>query len=173
MSWLRRTGSRTTTWRISIQPQIRWYRHLVARCTTNRSSIWTRKIWRLASALPSRSISKTVIRGGYGIGYMHYFRFGGESTLGYNGPYIVDATINQTPPNLGGRHDATALHVADTGPQHLLPHHAVGLPDQLRFGAELFDAGRANPLYPTQLRSGLHPGLPSDRATRADEGYDA
>ena len=41
---------------------------------------------------------KTVIRGGYGIGTMHYFRFGGESTLGYNGPYIVDATINQTPP---------------------------------------------------------------------------
>jgi hypothetical protein len=43
---------------------------------------------------------KTVVRGGYGIGYMHYFRFGGESTLGYNGPYIVDATINQTPPSL-------------------------------------------------------------------------
>jgi len=43
--------------------------------------------------------SKTVVRGGYGIGFMHYFRFGGESTLGYNGPYIVDATINQTPPN--------------------------------------------------------------------------
>jgi Carboxypeptidase regulatory-like domain len=41
---------------------------------------------------------KTVVRGGYGIGYMHYFRFGGESTLGYNGPYIVDATINQETP---------------------------------------------------------------------------
>ena len=41
---------------------------------------------------------KTVVRGGYGIGYMHYFRFGGESTLGYNGPYIVDATINQQAP---------------------------------------------------------------------------
>ena len=41
---------------------------------------------------------KTVVRCGYGIGFMHYFRFGGESTLGYNGPYIVDATINQTPP---------------------------------------------------------------------------
>lgn len=39
-----------------------------------------------------------VLRGGYGISYMHYFRFGGESTLGYNGPYIVDATIDQTPP---------------------------------------------------------------------------
>lgn len=41
---------------------------------------------------------KTVIRAGYGISYLHYFRFGGESTLGYNGPYIVDATIDQTPP---------------------------------------------------------------------------
>jgi hypothetical protein len=34
------------------------------------------------------------------LGTSIYFRFGGESTLGYNGPYIVDATINQTPPNL-------------------------------------------------------------------------
>jgi hypothetical protein len=40
----------------------------------------------------------TVIRGGYAIGYLHNFRFGGESTLGYNGPNIVDATIDQTPP---------------------------------------------------------------------------
>jgi len=40
----------------------------------------------------------TVVRGGYGIGYMHYFRFGGESTLGYNGPNIVDATIEQVAP---------------------------------------------------------------------------
>jgi hypothetical protein len=40
----------------------------------------------------------TVIRSGFGIGYLHYFRFGGESTLGYNGPYIVDATVDQTPP---------------------------------------------------------------------------
>lgn len=41
---------------------------------------------------------KTVVRGGYAIGYLHNFRFGGESTLGYNGPNIVDATIDQTPP---------------------------------------------------------------------------
>jgi hypothetical protein len=45
-----------------------------------------------------QATSATVIRGGYGIGYLHYFRFGGESTLGYNGPNIVDATIDQTPP---------------------------------------------------------------------------
>ena len=56
--------------------------------------------------------SKTVVRGGYGIGFMHYFRFGGESTLGYNGPNIVDATINQTPPNSvvsGGQPICTSL----------------------------------------------------------------
>jgi hypothetical protein len=45
---------------------------------------------------------KTVVRGGYGIGYMHFFRVGGESLLGYNGPYIVDATINQTPAAVSG-----------------------------------------------------------------------
>jgi hypothetical protein len=45
---------------------------------------------------------KTVIRGGYGMGFMHFFRVGGESLLAYNGPYIVDATINQTPPAAAG-----------------------------------------------------------------------
>lgn len=45
---------------------------------------------------------KTVIRGGYGIGYMHFFRVGGESLLAYNGPYIVDGTINQTPTAVTG-----------------------------------------------------------------------
>jgi hypothetical protein len=40
----------------------------------------------------------TVVRAGYGIGYVHNFRFGGESTLGYNGPNIVDAAISQNPP---------------------------------------------------------------------------
>jgi hypothetical protein len=53
---------------------------------------------------------RTVIRGGYGIGYMHFFRVGGESLLAYNGPYIVDATINQTPPGVtGGQALCTSL----------------------------------------------------------------
>jgi hypothetical protein len=37
----------------------------------------------------------TVIRGGYGISYLYLFRFGGEGLLAYNGPDIVDATIDQ------------------------------------------------------------------------------
>jgi len=39
----------------------------------------------------------TVIRGGYGIGYAHLFRFGGEGLLAYNGPNNYDATLNQKP----------------------------------------------------------------------------
>ncbi len=41
--------------------------------------------------------SKTVLRGGYGISYVHFNRLGGENLLGYNGPAIVNLTINQLP----------------------------------------------------------------------------
>ncbi len=40
---------------------------------------------------------KTVIRSGYGISYVHFNRLGGENLLGYNGPSIVNLTINQVP----------------------------------------------------------------------------
>lgn len=40
---------------------------------------------------------KTVIRSGYGISYIHFNRLGGENLLGYNGPNIVNLTIDQTP----------------------------------------------------------------------------
>jgi hypothetical protein len=40
---------------------------------------------------------KTVIRSGYGISYIHFNRLGGENLLGYNGPSIVNLTINQLP----------------------------------------------------------------------------
>lgn len=40
-------------------------------------------------------LPKTVIRSAYGISYVHFNRLGGENLLGYNGPHIVNATINQ------------------------------------------------------------------------------
>lgn len=39
----------------------------------------------------------TVLRGGYGITYTQFNREGGENLLAYNGPYIVNASIDQTP----------------------------------------------------------------------------
>ncbi|MBE0658433.1 MAG: TonB-dependent receptor [Bryobacteraceae bacterium] len=40
---------------------------------------------------------RTVLRGGYGMSYVHFNRLGGENLLGYNGPHIVNLTINQVP----------------------------------------------------------------------------
>ena len=40
----------------------------------------------------------TVIRGGYGISYVHFNRAGGGNLLPINGPQVVNAVINQTNP---------------------------------------------------------------------------
>ncbi len=41
---------------------------------------------------------KTVIRSAYGISYDQFNREGGENLLAYNGPYIVNSTVNQYAP---------------------------------------------------------------------------
>ena len=46
-----------------------------------------------------RAMDKTVVRGGYGISWVHFNRMGGENLLAYNGPNIVSATVNQSPAN--------------------------------------------------------------------------
>jgi hypothetical protein len=40
----------------------------------------------------------TVIRGGYGVSYVHFSRAGGGDVLPINGPQVVNAVINQTNP---------------------------------------------------------------------------
>ncbi len=40
---------------------------------------------------------RTVIRGGYGISYVHFNRLGGENLLAFNGPQIIGATVAQQP----------------------------------------------------------------------------
>ncbi len=42
--------------------------------------------------------SKTVVRGGYGISYIHQNRVGSADLLGINGPQVVIATVNQSNP---------------------------------------------------------------------------
>jgi hypothetical protein len=38
---------------------------------------------------------RTTIRGGFGVSYIHFNRLGGENILGYNGPFIVGASVAQ------------------------------------------------------------------------------
>lgn len=41
---------------------------------------------------------KTVIRAAYGLSYDQFNREGGENLLAYNGPYIINSTVNQVAP---------------------------------------------------------------------------
>ena len=47
--------------------------------------------------------AKTVVRGGYGISYTQYNRAGGENNLTYNGPNVVNASINNPTPTTSNR----------------------------------------------------------------------
>src|SRR5215469_1588941 len=40
---------------------------------------------------------KTVVRSAYGVSYEHFNRSGRENLLAYNGPYVVNELVNQTP----------------------------------------------------------------------------
>ena len=51
---------------------------------------------------------KSVLRGGYGIGYTQWNRAGGENNLTYNGPNVVNASITQVAPT------AASLCTSDT-----------------------------------------------------------
>jgi hypothetical protein len=46
-------------------------------------------------------MSKTVIRGGWGLSYVHVNRIGSANLLGINGPQVVRAAVNQTPTTAG------------------------------------------------------------------------
>ncbi len=50
---------------------------------------------------------KTVIRSAYGISYVQFNRAGGENLLAYNGPFIINSSINQLP-SLGNCASAAA-----------------------------------------------------------------
>lgn len=41
---------------------------------------------------------RTVLRGGYGMSYVHFHRAGGANVLPINGPQVVNAVVNQTDP---------------------------------------------------------------------------
>ncbi|MGH9722101.1 MAG: TonB-dependent receptor domain-containing protein, partial [Bryobacteraceae bacterium] len=56
-----------------------------------------RNNWAPRAGLAYQLMPRTVIRSGYGISYVHFNRLGGENLLGYNGPNIVNLTVNQLP----------------------------------------------------------------------------
>lgn len=51
--------------------------------------------------------TKTVLRSGYGVSYIHFNRMGGENLLAYNGPNIVYSAVDQDPSRLAVCTDAS------------------------------------------------------------------
>jgi hypothetical protein len=63
---------------------------------------------------------RTVVRGGYGVSYIHFSRAGGGDILPINGPQVVNAVVNQTVPT------AASFVSAERG-------YPVGLADPSQF----------------------------------------
>ena len=93
-------------------------------------------------------MAKTVVRGGWGISYVHVNRIGSANLLGINGPQVVRAAVNQTPIRRrgfvpteqgypAGLTDSIAVQPADRARQL----HPARLP--LEPGAELARVGAA------------------------------
>jgi Carboxypeptidase regulatory-like domain/TonB dependent receptor-like, beta-barrel len=51
--------------------------------------------WAPRVGLAYQVLPKTVIRAGYGISYVQFNRMGGENLLAYNGPFVIDAAVDQ------------------------------------------------------------------------------
>ena len=53
--------------------------------------------WAPRVGLAYQALPKTVIRAAYGVSWVLFNRAGGENLLAYNGPYIINSSINQIP----------------------------------------------------------------------------
>jgi outer membrane receptor protein involved in Fe transport len=66
-------------------------------------------------------VDRTVIRGGYGISYVHFHRAGGANVLPINGPQVINAVIVQTPAESTFRTTQQGYPVGLTDPARFNP----------------------------------------------------
>ncbi len=92
---------------------------------------------------------KTVVRSAYGISYVQFNRLGGENLLAYNGPNIVDATIDQVP----GQGTGTCTSVNDLAGSCFRPTY-LGFPPNFATPAAFNTATTQVRYIPSNLRTG-------------------
>ncbi|MDP2391106.1 MAG: TonB-dependent receptor, partial [Acidobacteriota bacterium] len=64
---------------------------------------------------------RTVLRGGYGVSYVHFHRAGGANVLPINGPQVVNAVVVQTPAQAGFRTTQEGYPAGFTDPARFNP----------------------------------------------------
>jgi hypothetical protein len=64
---------------------------------------------------------RTVLRGGYGVSYVHFHRAGGANVLPINGPQVINAVVVQTPATPGFRTTQQGYPAGLTDPSRFNP----------------------------------------------------
>jgi hypothetical protein len=64
---------------------------------------------------------ETVLRGGYGVSYVHFHRAGGANVLPINGPQVINAVVVQTPTTPGFRRTQDGYPAGLTDPSRFDP----------------------------------------------------
>jgi hypothetical protein len=64
---------------------------------------------------------QTVVRGGYGVSYVHFHRAGGANVLPINGPQVINAVVVQSPGQAGYRTTQAGYPVGLTDPSQFNP----------------------------------------------------
>lgn len=88
------------------------------------------KDWAPRCGFAYSATRNTVVRGGYGMSYVHHNRVGSADLLGINGPQVVIATINQVPLLSGGQPNPafitpkTGYPTGMTSPANFIPASA-------------------------------------------------
>jgi hypothetical protein len=108
---------------------------------------------------------KMVVRSGYGISYLQFERQGGDSYLAYNGPYVVNAQITQSP--------SQGLCTASSAPHKLLSSDHDGHSRRLRFTGELLHREHQNGVHPKRYSDAIRSKLASHNSAGAGEERDA
>ncbi|WP_223295349.1 TonB-dependent receptor [Granulicella mallensis] len=90
--------------------------------------------------------SKTVVRAGYGIGFLQFNRQGGENVLVYNAPFVVDTVLTQAPEfgNLATSGSSAPLAPCTTA-QAALPYSSTNPTPCFRTSAQGYTTGMSSP----------------------------
>ena len=79
----------------------RWSSRATGRCRSARRSSPIATTSARGSGFAYTLTPETVLRGGYGVSYVHFHRAGGANVLPINGPQVINAVVVQTPTQAG------------------------------------------------------------------------
>lgn len=112
------------------------------------------------------AMDRTVVRGGYGVSYVHFHRAGGANVLPINGPQVVNAVVVQTPTDAAFRRTEQGYPAGLADPSRFNP-----LASNITFMPEDYHSSRVQSWFASVQRE-VRPNMIVDVAyvgNRADD----